>query len=61
MTTGTDRVTGMTCDHCVRAVTDEVSKRAAGMGAKPTVRRTGSGPCHAGGYGVGVERSILSA
>ncbi|HET9945178.1 MAG TPA: cation transporter [Actinomycetes bacterium] len=24
-TTATYRVTGMTCDHCVRAVTDEVS------------------------------------
>jgi copper chaperone CopZ len=24
-TTATFRVTGMTCDHCVRAVTDEVS------------------------------------
>jgi copper chaperone len=26
MITATHRVTGMTCDHCVRAVTDEVSK-----------------------------------
>ncbi|MEW6473882.1 MAG: heavy-metal-associated domain-containing protein [Actinomycetota bacterium] len=26
MTTTTYRVTGMTCDHCVRAVTEEVSK-----------------------------------
>ncbi len=26
MTTATYRVTGMTCDHCVRAVTEEVSK-----------------------------------
>ena len=25
-TTATYRVTGMTCDHCVRAVTTEVSK-----------------------------------
>ena len=25
-TTSTYRVTGMTCDHCVRAVTDEVTK-----------------------------------
>lgn len=28
MTTATYRVTGMTCDHCVRAVTEEVSKVA---------------------------------
>ena len=26
MTTATYTVTGMTCDHCVRAVTEEVSK-----------------------------------
>lgn len=26
MTSATYRVTGMTCDHCVRAVTEEVSK-----------------------------------
>ena len=26
MTTATYRVTGMTCGHCVRAVTEEVSK-----------------------------------
>jgi len=25
MTTATYRVTGMTCDHCVRAVTEELS------------------------------------
>jgi copper chaperone len=28
MSTATYRVTGMTCDHCVRAVTEEVSKLA---------------------------------
>lgn len=28
MTSATYRVTGMTCDHCVRAVTEEVSKLA---------------------------------
>ena len=28
MTTATYRVTGMTCGHCVRAVTEEVSKLA---------------------------------
>jgi copper chaperone len=28
MNTATYRVTGMTCDHCVRAVTEEVSKLA---------------------------------
>jgi copper ion binding protein len=28
MNTATYRVTGMTCDHCVRAVTGEVSKLA---------------------------------
>ena len=26
MTTATYRVSGMTCDHCVRAVTEEVGK-----------------------------------
>lgn len=26
MTTATYRVSGMTCDHCVRAVTDEVGR-----------------------------------
>lgn len=26
MTTATYRVTGMTCDHCVRAVTEEVGR-----------------------------------
>jgi copper ion binding protein len=28
MTTATYRVTGMTCDHCVRAVTEEVGRLA---------------------------------
>ena len=28
MTTATYRVAGMTCDHCVRAVTEEVSQLA---------------------------------
>lgn len=26
MTTASYRVTGMTCDHCVRSITEEVSK-----------------------------------
>jgi copper ion binding protein len=32
MTTAIYRVTGMTCDHCVRAVTEEVGKLAGVTG-----------------------------
>lgn len=32
MTTATYTVTGMTCDHCVRAVTEEVGKLAGVTG-----------------------------
>lgn len=34
MTTATYRVKGMTCDHCVRAVTDEVGKIAGVTGVE---------------------------